>query len=118
MTEYESRGDSNWNEFLNTLEESLAKLQSSYQRMNQLDAPRGVDDATDLWQWADHHAAQSCKAAPQYSCKMSNGAMQVGQVDLAKLLAQLSQFADKWKPLSTIWLYVDNRSLVDQDQPQ
>ena len=63
------------------------------QRRHRIDAPLGFDDTGEPWQWYDHHSSQTYKAAPQYSCQVSNGAMQVGQVDLAKLLAKLSQFA-------------------------
>ena len=106
-----------WDELPASLDQALKQLKSSYQRRHHLDAPLGFDETGELWQWFDHHSSQTCKAAPQYSCQVSNGAMRVGQVDLAKLLAKLAQFAEKWQPLSTVWLYVDNRSLEKAEQP-
>ena len=48
---------------------------------------------------------------------MSKGGLQAGQIDLAKLLHKLSLYTEKWIPKSTVWLYVDNRSLVNDEQP-
>ena len=105
MPEPERGQTISWEELPASLEQALTQLKSSYQRRHHLDAPLGFDDTGKLWQWYDHHASQTCKAAPQYSCQTSNGAMRVGQVDIAKLLARLAHFADKWIPHSTVWLY-------------
>ena len=117
MQRQERGQTTSWDDPPGSIDQALTNLKTAYQRKHRIDTPLGFDDTGELWQWYDHHASQTCKAAPQYSCQVSNGALQVGQVDLAKLLAKLSQFADRWIPLSTVWLYVDNRSLESSEQP-
>ena len=105
MQRQERRQAPSWDDPPGSVEQASTDLKASYQRKHRIDTPLGFDDTGELWQWYDHHASQTCKAAPQYSCQVSNGALQVGQVDLAKLLAKLSLFADKWIPSSTVWLH-------------
>ena len=99
------------------VEEALHRLQVSYQRSHHLESPLDFDNANHVWKWADHHATKSNRAPQQYAHKTLNGGMQVGQVDLPKLLAGLAQFEDTWKHCNTVWLYVDNRPLDAQGQP-
>ena len=106
-----------WNKPRGTVEQANADLKQFYHRQHRIDTPLGFDDAGKVWQWHDHHASSTCKAAPQYSCHLSKGGLQVGQVDLAKLLHKLSLYTDKWIPKTTVWLYVDNRSLINDEQP-
>ena len=113
----EQRPAFSWNDPPCTVEQANSELKSFYQRKHHIETPLGFDDTGKLWQWYDHHATPTCKAAPQYSCQVSKGGLQVGQVDLAKLLHKLSLYAEKWIPQSTVWLYVDNRSLVNDEQP-
>ena len=92
----QERGQSSsWDDPPGNIEQALTNLKTAYQRRHRIDTPLGFDDTGEPWQWYDHHASQTCKAAPQYSCQISNGALQVGQVDLAKLIGKLSQFADR-----------------------
>ena len=46
--EHERLSASSWDDFPDAIEESLAKLKSSYQRRHHLDAPLGFDDSAGL----------------------------------------------------------------------
>ena len=80
----------NWNHPRGTVEQANSDLKAFYHRKHSIETPLGFDDTGKPWQWFDHHASSTCKAAPQYSCQVSKGGLQAGQIDLAKLLHKLS----------------------------
>ena len=96
-----------------------SRLMTAYDRMRNISTPFGLDQSHhEGWRWDDHHAKTACRAPQEYGCqrKGENRNFKKGQVNLPVLLQQMALFAEDWKNVHTVWLYVDNRSLETQAQ--